>query len=325
VGVPQLERLWSRIVAQRAGETTGAEHGAEWSTDTTVLRGLGLGLHETIAYLYQMPSFDEFERWVLERNGGAIDERVVARINAAVDGTIARVDASRYDDEPGLSAEELAFFDEHGYVVLHDAVTAAQCRDAEDAVWEFLGMDREEPATWYGQPHGHSIWVPLLRHPALWANRRSKRVARAFSQLWQRDDLFVTVDQVGFNPPETRSWRFPGPHLHWDASFVIPMPFGVQGILYLTDTAAHQGAFTCVPGFHRRIESWLAELPRGADPQKQDLRALGAIPVAGHAGDLIIWHHALPHGSSPNRATRPRIVQYVAMEPIVAQVSPRFV
>jgi hypothetical protein len=298
--VAQLERLWSRALRRRAGIADPAEDAAEWDRDNTLLRALGLGLRETIAYLFaEAPAFEDFERWVLERGGG-FDADAAARAGP---------------DEPGLTAAELAFFDEHGYVVLRDAVCAAQCRAAEDAIWEFLGMDRDDPATWYRGPHGHSIRVPLVRHPALWANRRSPRIRRAFAQLWQRDDLWVTVDDAGFNPPETRTWRFPGPHLHWDANLTVPMPFELSGILYLTDTAANQGAFTCVPGFHRTIERWLPALPAGADPHKQDLRPLGAIPIAGRAGDLVIWHHALPHGSSPNRATRPRIVQYVTMNP----------
>jgi len=69
-------------------------------------------------------------------------------------------------------------------------------------------------------------------------------------------------------------WRFPGPDLYWDVSIATPIPFGVEGIAYLTDRAAEQGAFTCVPGFHRRIEAWLAGLPIGADPRTQDLHAL---------------------------------------------------
>ncbi len=125
----------------------------------------------------------------------------------------------------------------------------------------------------------------------------------------------MNVDQCGFNPPERPGWQFPGPYLHWDASIEPPIPFGVQGILYLTDTAADQGAFQCVPGFHRKIEAWLAGLPPGADPRQQDLAALGAIPIAGKAGDLIVWHQALPHGASPNRAARPRVVQYLKMQP----------
>ncbi len=87
-----------------------------------------------------------------------------------------------------------------------------------------------------------------------------------------------------------------------------PIPFGTQGILYLTDTPPEQGAFTLVPGFQRWGEAWLAQLPRGADPRRQDLYALGPRAIGGRAGDLIIWHQALPHGASPNRGTRPRLV-----------------
>ena len=95
----------------------------------------------------------------------------------------------------------------------------------------------------------------------------------------------------------------------------VPIPFGTQGILYLTDTPPEQGAFTLVPGFHRRIESWLASLPPGADPRSENMHALGAKPVGGRAGDLVIWHQALPHGASPNRGTKPRLVQYINMFP----------
>ena len=96
------------------------------------------------------------------------------------------------------------------------------------------------------------------------------------------------------------------------------MPLGMQGVLYLTDTAAEQGAFICVPGFHHRLADWLAGLPPDADPRQLDrLTALGPVPIAGRAGDLVIWHHALPHGSRPNHANRPRIVQYISMFPTI--------
>lgn len=119
-------------------------------------------------------------------------------------------------------------------------------------------------------------------------------------------------------PPVTETWQFPGPNLHWDIeNFITPIPFGLQGLLYLTDTTEEQGAFTCVPGFHRHIDSWLHQLPPGIDPQAEDLYALGAKPIAANAGDFIIWHHALPHGSHPNYSHVPRIVQYINMYPTV--------
>jgi ectoine hydroxylase-related dioxygenase (phytanoyl-CoA dioxygenase family) len=88
----------------------------------------------------------------------------------------------------------------------------------------------------------------------------------------------------------------------------------------LTDTPPEQGAFTLVPGFHRRVEDWLKSLPPGADPRSQNIHALGSQPIGGRAGDLIIWHQALPHGSRPNRGTQPRMVQYINMFPTRVEV-----
>jgi ectoine hydroxylase-related dioxygenase (phytanoyl-CoA dioxygenase family) len=137
-----------------------------------------------------------------------------------------------------------------------------------------------------------------------------------------KNDIWVSVDKGGFNPPETLEWRFPGPHLHWDVSVAPPVPFGMQGILYLTDTAAEQGAFRCVPGFHRKLNDWLRSLPPEADPRRQDLESLGATAIPGHAGDLIVWRQELPHGGSPNRAAKPRIVQYISAEPSDWEINP---
>jgi hypothetical protein len=314
IGVLHLRRLWSRTLARRARTLLVADDPAEWVEHDMIVRALHLNLHETLTTLYERaPTFEEFERWIVERNGGTIEPERVARINAALTGQHVTFDGVSSD--PVFDERDLASWDAQGYVVLHDAVPPENCSAAEDAIWSFLEMDRADPETWYSGAHGHSIWVPLLHHPTLWANRNAPRVRRAFAQLWKCENLWVTVDQVGFNPPERPGWKFPGPHLHWDTSLATPIPFGLQGILYLTDVAANQGAFTCVPGFHRRIERWLRELPADADPRRADLSALGAVPIAGHAGDLVIWRDTLPHGSSPNRASTPRIVQYITMQP----------
>jgi hypothetical protein len=38
-------------------------------------------------------------------------------------------------------------------------------------------------------------------------------------------------------------------------------------------------------------------------------------PIAARRADMIIWHHLLPHGSSPSRAHRPGVVQYMSLRP----------
>jgi hypothetical protein len=318
LGVCQLKRLWARNTASRAGHRLPIDH-REKHLDHLVIDALGVGLEQTMQYLFAAaPTFEAFERWIVDA-AGPVAPPLAGRINAAVIGTpypaeitewLAAVDAS----PPVLSADDLAFWDEHGYIIVHDAVPADSLAAAAQAVWDHVGARPEAPDTWYRR-RNNGIMVQFFQHPAFTANRRSPRIHKAFAQLWGTADLWVTTDRVGFNVPERPGWHFPGPDLHWDTSLAQPMPFHAQGILYLTDTPPEQGAFTCVPGFHRRIEAWLANLPPDADPRRQDLHALGSQPIGGRAGDLIIWNDALPHGSRPNRGRAPRLVQYIRMYP----------
>ena len=312
LGLRHLKRFWARTAASLTGASVAPSPG-DWVADLTLLHGLRIDLREALRYLTAQPAdFAQFEAWVLEKNGGRLDPLRLQHLNTGLAGGVPEVEIAC---GPVLTAADLAFWEENGYVIVHDAVPPENCRAAAQAIYDFLGMDLERPGTWYGGPQGHSIWIPLLQHPAFWANRDSPRIHRAFAQLWGRTDMWCSVDQGGMNPPERPGWRFPGPDLHFDVSLDPPMPFGVQGILYLTDTAADQGAFQCVPGFHRKVDDWVRGLPPGADPRLEDLTALGPVPISGRAGDLIIWHHALPHGSSPNRAKAPRVVQYIRMCP----------
>ncbi len=201
----------------------------------------------------------------------------------------------------------------NGYVRARGAVPKETCKAAEQAIWDFMGMDANDPDSWYQGQAG--IMVSLYDHPAMWEARRSPGTHKAFSQVWGTSDLWMSVDRAALNPPERHDWKFPGPSLHWDTSLVPPVTFGVQGILCLVDTTADQGAFTTVPGFHKRIDNWLGELPPDADPRTQDLLSLGAESIPGKAGDLIIWQNAMPHGASPNRAGSPRIVMFIDMHP----------
>ncbi|HEY8185914.1 MAG TPA: phytanoyl-CoA dioxygenase family protein [Pyrinomonadaceae bacterium] len=325
LGVLHLKRLWSRVTSHQSRPRNG-DRANEWDLDRVVIHGLGLSLEETLQYLAQQaPGYSEFEHWILQKNEGTIDRTCIDRINSAISGTSYSKAVQEQIEEiesaaPVLSADDLSFWKENGYVIVHDAVSKENCEAAEGSIWEFMGADSSDPDTWYKTPGTYGIMLQFFHHPALAANRRSQRIRKAFAQIWRTADLWVTVDRVSFNPPERDGWRFPGPHLHWDTRLDPPIPFGVSGLLYLTDTSADQGAFRCVLGFHRRISHWLKSLPADADPRRQDLERLGAIPIAGKSGDLIIWTKSLPHGSGPNRARLPRIAQYIAMHPTHARL-----
>lgn len=320
LGVHYLKRYWSQMLAKRNGVFIEPTE-QSWRFDNLLLNGLGLPIQETARFLMQAsPSFAEFEAWVLTRNGGQLTASRVERLNSLFTGqsysTALSHQLREIDDAPDvLSAEDLAFWQENGYVILRAAISKEQAQATEAAVWEALGMDPHNAATWYEKPIGQGMMMDFYHHPTLLANRRSPRIQKAFAQLWGTADLWATTDRTSFNPPETATYQHQGTPLHWDMSLRPPFHFGTQGLIYLCDTPAHQGAFRCVPGFHRQLESWLAGLPAGTDPRSIDLTGL-AQPIAAEAGDMVIWHHFLPHGSSANSGSYPRIVQYLNMYPV---------
>ncbi|MFA7242974.1 MAG: phytanoyl-CoA dioxygenase family protein [Sulfuricellaceae bacterium] len=320
LGILHLRRYWAKHLLEVEGRLDKKNLHDEYGLDFTLMQGLGLGIVEPSNYLFQQrPDYSAFERWITQRLGGGPDRALVERLNDMVRRYLEQPHRTYPITgeevlEPVLSAADLAFWQENGYVVLRNAVCAADCREAELAIWDFLGMDPQNPDTWYSGTH--QFWAPLFQHPALNKNRAAPRIRKAFEQLWGTGDLWPTVDRSSLNRPERSGLHMAGPSsLHWDVSLALPMPFGVQGILYLNDTRAEQGAFRCVPGFHHRIAQWLGELAPEQNPREQDLESLGPIPIPGSAGDFVLWHHALPHGSGRNLADYPRLVQYIKLFP----------
>lgn len=217
-------------------------------------------------------------------------------------------------DEWPFSNEELAAWERDGYIVLRQAVSESAAQATAHAVWNALGMDARIPATWYPSPPRKNIMVELYHHQALWDNRQAPRIHRAFAQLLGTEALWVSDDRCSMHPPnlppETKLLD-----LHWDVDISKqPRALGVQGLLYLTPTEADQGAFQCVAGFHRRVDEWLASLPKSGQHELRDLLPQ-PVRVPGGAGDLVIWRTTLPHGPTPNRSNQPRLAQYITMRP----------
>lgn len=317
LGVYHLKRLWSSaLVVQK---DPGVRSEKEWHLDRLVIDALGVSLQQTFQYLYiNTPTFSEFEEWIVSK-AGRPDRNCVDRLNSDIFGTAHPEPTSQWLDtiessEPVLTQDDLSFWAENGYVILKNAVETKGHTEAEKIIWEYVDADPNVPESWY-QTNNSRIMVELIQHPALKANRRSARIHKAFAQIWGTADLWVSSDRCGFHVPQRANCPFPGPDLHWDIDFSNPITFGTQGILYLTDTPPEQGALTLVPGFHHRLADWLKSLESGTDPNQQDLHALGSVPISGQAGDMIIWHQKLPHGSRPNLGVRPRIVQYINMYP----------
>lgn len=306
-GIYQLKRLWAKAMA---GQEVINQYPEETFLDQALINILGTGLLPTYQYLFeQKPDFESFEQWVMAHSNGHIAAAIIEQCNTL----FSRKSIIEKDSlAPVLSEDDLAFWDEKGYVIVQQAVSSEDCAAARNAILEYLEMDEQDEASWYKESKNmQGIMVPLYRNEFIDRNRNASKIKRAFEQIWNRTDLIVTTDKCGFNPPEKPGFSYRGTGLHWDVSLATPIPFGTQGLLYLTDTAANQGALTVVPGFHKTLERWLQELPGNIDPRTADFSEYEPQPIAANAGDFIIWNHQLPHGASPNRAEKPRIVQYI--------------
>ena len=215
-----------------------------------------------------------------------------------------------------LSDQDHAFFKENGYLIVREAVSKASCDAVIEDIFAFLKLDPHDSDGWYRPPLEPGRCTELYHTQAMWNNRQNPRLYGAFAELLGKSKLWCSLDRVSFKPPRHRDhpeWYVDG-FLHWDYHdmTLLPIPFIVQGVLCLTDTAADQGGFQCVPGAHKDL---VREARPGEVLKAPDLKDLSPVPVPAKGGDLIIWHRALPHGNSRNHSSKPRLAQYISMAP----------
>jgi ectoine hydroxylase-related dioxygenase (phytanoyl-CoA dioxygenase family) len=158
----------------------------------------------------------------------------------------------------------------------------------------------------------------MYQHQAIWDNRQHPKVHQAFAEIWGEEKLWVSLDRANMKPPareDQPDWNNRG-MIHWDLdTSQQPIQFGVQGVLYLTDTAEDQGGFQCVPGFNNTFDEWVKTQPEDRNPHHPDLTGLDVRSIPGKAGDLLIWHRLLAHGNGHNTSDKPRLAQYITMSP----------
>ena len=204
---------------------------------------------------------------------------------------------------------------EHGYVVVEQAVEPALVDALLGVLREHAGLDADDPATWDWGRFSPPIWG----HQAQWDVRQHPGVHGAFAAAYDgHEALLVSIDGMGFKPPEqvaaTRAAA--ALPLHWD---VDPRDerHVFQGVLYLTDVAADQGAFCGVPDLFADLAGWIERHP-DAGVTDVDLEGHDVVPVPGRAGDLVVFDSRLPHGNGANLAATPRVAQYLNYWPAAA-------
>jgi hypothetical protein len=211
-----------------------------------------------------------------------------------------------------------------GYVIVRQAVPAANVERLVDLLWKFDEKDPNEASTWYApQRRDHKMkelngtgMLEIYNHQYLWDNRMERRVYDAFVDIWDREDLWVAIDRANLNPPKKVKGN-PNGFIHWDADTSIrPMPIGVQGVLSLKKQDGDVGGFQCIPELFYGFDEWVKAQPADRDPMHPDTAGLKITNVEMEAGDLLIFNSLLAHGVRPNHSdSRVRMAQYISMYP----------
>ncbi|MGP2441102.1 phytanoyl-CoA dioxygenase family protein [Streptomyces sp. JW3] len=240
-----------------------------------------------------------------------------------------------------LTEEQFAHWQTYGYTVVEQAIPAESAKRLLDFAWDFQGLRPDRPETWYEERRYRSDldrelhiygFVEAYHHQLIWDSRQTRRVYDAFADVWDCEELWVTLDRLNLNPPnvknrdrallEERDRGF-DIELHWDIDTTLGvLPQRVQGIIALNDTEPDHGGFQCCPELFRRFENWKARQPADRDPIRPaiDRAELPVVRPDLKAGDLLIWNGLLAHGVAPNTSGGGvRAVQYLSMMPALEE------
>jgi hypothetical protein len=223
-----------------------------------------------------------------------------------------------------LSTADWEHWTRNGYVIVRQAVPAANVERLVEVLWRFDEKDPDDASTWYAPQRRDHIMkelngtgmLEIYNHQALWDNRMEPRVYDAFVDIWDREDLWVSIDRANLNPPKKVKGN-PNGFIHWDVdTSIVPPPIGVQGVLSLKKQDGDVGGFQCVPELFYNFDEWVKTQPADRDPMHPDMTGLQTVNIEMEAGDLMIFNSLLAHGVRPNHSgDRVRMAQYISMYP----------
>lgn len=222
-----------------------------------------------------------------------------------------------------LTPEQFKRWQSYGYIVVPSVVPLVNVVALKSFLWEFQEMDENDPSTWQ-KPQllqyelaalNGSGMVEAYHHQTLWDNRQVEKVYDIFVDIWDQEELWVTIDRANLNPPNIDKSKFDG-FLHWDIDTVKrPLTHNVQAIVTLVDTTPDMGGFQCVPELFHQFDKWAKTQPDDRDPYHPDRGSFELIHPQLKAGDMLIFNSLMAHGIKVNNSDQARMAQYISMFP----------
>jgi ectoine hydroxylase-related dioxygenase (phytanoyl-CoA dioxygenase family) len=228
-----------------------------------------------------------------------------------------------------LSDDEVAFYEEHGYVLVKGVLSRDEAEGYRHRILDLLPRDLTVPPYWGAnagrikpyQPDGKQSFetpdlLPLLTNERLYA---------AAVQLLGDPRLRAFDASLGITI-RNDSGKASGQNLsqtpHLDCSVPGETPFlftpaevQVGGCYYLTDVEPDGGGIHVMPGGHRWVEAQVRAAGGGLAGRQLNngwkrLPDVKTVEVTGEAGDFALLHHLMPHAASHNRRPTARVAQF---------------
>jgi len=259
------------------------------------------------------------------------------------------------DNQSPLTASYLRDLEEQGYCVIPEVLSTAEAEALYQRVWhEFI-----EKAWPNCKMHDRSDWketfpmhnkLGIFAGPAgqtqvMWDLRQDPRIVDIFAQIWNTNDLIVSMDGMSIMCPTEIREEYFGPWPHVDQginkrqdsvihnnlppidfvseSSMNTHPFTIQGQFLFEDSFEGDGGFFCIPKSHLRFEEvspildafevlnapW-SEKAKIRDDYLRDMFAKNGDTypmkhVTAPRGSLILWDSRTIHWNQHPRKDRP--------------------
>lgn len=242
-----------------------------------------------------------------------------------------------------LSERQKRQFKRYGFLTLRNVVDQDVCRDAYEAAWEGMAVDRDDPESWKGMNQGSGI-PDIVRFKPF---EELAQIAFPYAEALVGEGVLAKPseppveeahhagvlngpDQDGMLSPhisypredEDSEWTArhtenQGSHVDGYASDdrfgedINYLPLSVGVAVYFDKVIPGGGGFTVWPGSHLKVSEYFEDHSYNefvaADGVLADLDIGAPFEVTGESGDLVLWHHNMVHAAGPNVSDRIRM------------------
>ncbi len=215
--------------------------------------------------------------------------------------------------------------EEEGYVVVQTGIEKSTLDDVVADIFEHTGTEPDDPGSWYRTDtiRAHAGMVEMYHYQSMWDVRQHPGLYEIFRAVHRSPQLWVSLDRVAMKPParvEHPEFCVDG-FIHWDTDINLypDIRLSVQGVLALADTDADMGGFQCVPSVYKGLSAFVHDYAGERPvPRSPDFAGHEIVRVPLRAGEIVIWRSTMLHGNGRNSSDRPRLAQYVSMNPVPA-------